>query len=185
MAPFAGTVIEYHAVQGQAVMPGAILTIADLSTVWIKAQLAVADAAAIRPGQPAVFRAPLLPGRTFRGTVDAVLPKLDAATHNLELRLRFDNPGQLLKPEMYGEIELRPGAARRTLTVPTVAVVDGGRSQTVFLDLGGGFFEPRTVKTGERFDGRVEILSGLEEGQRIVTSGNFLLDSESRLRSGR
>jgi len=185
VAPIAGTVTEYHALQGQMLTPGTVLTIADLSTVWVTADLAGVEAAAIRPGQAATLRAPFFPGRTFRGTVDTILPQLDAVTHRLAVRLQFDNPDRLLRPEMYGEIELRTSAARRTLTVPGEAVVDSGRSQTVFLDLGDGYVEPREVTTGERFGDRVEIVRGLAAGQRIVTSGNFLLDSESRMRLGR
>jgi membrane fusion protein, copper/silver efflux system len=184
LAPIGGTVIEYHAAQGQMLTPGTILTIADLSTVWVTAELAAVDAAAIRPGQAATLRAPFLPGRTFRGKVDTILPQLDAATRRLEVRLQFDNPDQLLRPEMYGEIELSTGAGRRALTVPGEAVVDSGRSQTVFLDLGDGYVQPREVTTGERFGDRVEIVRGLKPGERIVTSGNFLLDSESRMRLG-
>ena len=185
VAPIGGTVIEYHALHGQTLTPGTVLTIADLSTVWVTADLAGVNAAAIRPGQAATLRAPFFPGRTFRGTVDTILPKLDAATHRLEVRLQFDNPDQLLRPEMYGEIELHTSAARRMLTVPAEAVVDSGRSQAVFLDLGDGYVEPREVTAGERFGDRVEIVRGLVSGQRIVTSGNFLLDSESRMRLGR
>jgi Cu(I)/Ag(I) efflux system membrane fusion protein len=185
VAPISGTVIEYLATQGQALTPGTILTIADLSTVWVTVQLAVADAAAIRPGQAATLRAPLLPGRTFRGTVETILPKLDPVTRSLEVRLLFDNPDRLLKPEMYGEIELLPTAPRRALTVPSQAVLYNGRSQTVFVDLGEGYVEPREVTTGEKLGGRVEIVKGLTPGQRIVASGNFLLDSETRMRTTR
>jgi membrane fusion protein, copper/silver efflux system len=185
MAPIGGTVIEYHAAQGQMLTPGTILTIADLSTVWVTADLVGVDAAAIRPRQEATLRVPFLPGRTFRGAVDTILPKLDAATGSLEVRLQFDNPEHLLRPEMSGEIELHAGSGRRTLTVPGEAVIDSGRTQTIFLDLGSGYVEPREVTTGERFGDRVEIVRGLEPGQRIVTSGNFLLDSESRMRPRR
>jgi Cu(I)/Ag(I) efflux system membrane fusion protein len=184
-APIGGSVIEYHATKGQMLTPGTILTIADLSTVWVTADLATADATAIQPGQTAILRVPFFPGRTFRGTVDTILPKLDTATRQLEVRLQFDNSQRLLRPEMYGEIELNSGASRKALTVPGEAVLDSGRSQTVFVDMGGGNLAPRAVTTGERFGDRVEILRGIEAGQRIVTSGNFLLDSESRMRLGR
>jgi Cu(I)/Ag(I) efflux system membrane fusion protein len=114
--------------------------------------------------------------------VQTILPELDASTGSTKVLLQFDNAAYLLKPEMYGEIELRyPGLKK--LTVPEQAVLDRGRTQAVFVDLGGGYLEPREVRTGERFGDRVEIVQGLIPGQRIVTSGNFLLDSENQLRS--
>jgi membrane fusion protein, copper/silver efflux system len=114
--------------------------------------------------------------------VDAILPRVDAATRSLEVRLQFDNADRLLRPEMFGEIELQTGNGRKTLTVPAEALIDNGRTQQVFLDLGGGYVQPRAVTAGKRLGDRVEIVRGLEPGQRIVASGNFLLDSESRMR---
>jgi Cu(I)/Ag(I) efflux system membrane fusion protein len=185
LAPIAGTVLDLQAVKGQMLTPATMLTIADLSTVWVTADFTGVDAAAIHPGQPATLRIPILPGRIFSGAVDAVLPNLDPATGSLQVRLQFDNRDLFLRPEMFGEIELRTMPGRRTLTVPAEALIDSGRSQAVFLDLGGGSVESRAVTAGRRFGDRVEIVSGLQAGQRIVTSGNFLLDSESRMRQGK
>jgi len=97
------------------------------------------------------------------------------------VRIEVENPGYALKPDMYGEVEFQTGGARR-LVVPQSAVLNSGDHQTVFVDRGNGHFEPRAVKIGEQLDGRIEILSGLKAGERIVTSGNFLMDSESRLK---
>jgi Cu(I)/Ag(I) efflux system membrane fusion protein len=184
LAPISGTVMEFQAVQGQMLTPATVITIADLSSVWVTASFSGIDATAIRAGQAASLRIPLLPGKTLHGVVDAMLPQVDAATRSLEVRLQFENPERLLRPGMFGEVELRTGAGRQSLTVPTEALVDKGRSQQVFLDAGGGYIETREVITGRRFGERVEIVKGLEAGQRIVTSGNFLLDSESRMRRG-
>jgi len=123
-----------------------------------------------------------LPRVVFHGSVVSVLPELDASTESAKALLQFGNPAELLKPGMYGEVEL-PSASLKKLTVPLQAVLDRGRNQTVFVDRGSGVLEPRQVKTGERFGDRVEIIQGVAPGQRIVTSGNFLLDSESQLRA--
>jgi membrane fusion protein, copper/silver efflux system len=181
-APISGVIVEYNASLNQKLGMEPLLTIADLTSVWVTADFATADAAAIQTGRSATLIIPYLPGKVFRGTVDAVLPELDPVTRTLKVRLQFDNPGLLLRPEMYGEVELHSAAGPRKLTAPQEAVLDSGRSQTVFVDLGDGYLESREVQTGERFGDRVEIIQGLKAGQHIVTSGNFLLDSESRMR---
>ncbi len=182
VAPTTGTVVEYNVQPRQRVTPETLYTIANLSNVWVIADFLAVDATAIHAGQPAKLTVPLLPGRTFSGTVDTVLPVIDPATRSLKVRFEFDNPDELLRSGMYGEVELRIGDGRRKLMVPQEAVLDGGRKQEVFVDLGGGYLAPREVKTGERFGDRVEIVKGLKTGERIVTSGNFLLDSESQMR---
>ena len=107
---------------------------------------------------------------------------MDPATRTLKVRLQFDNPGFALKPDMYGEVEIATGGARK-LVVPETAVLNSGDRQVVFLDRGDGHFEPRTVTIGAQSGGLIEILSGLQPGDRIVTSGNFLIDSESQLKA--
>jgi Cu(I)/Ag(I) efflux system membrane fusion protein len=181
-APISGVIVDYHAALNQTPGMEPLLTIADLSRVWVTADFVPADSPAVRPGQRATLTVPYLPGTVFEGTVDTILPQLDTETRAMQVRMQFDNPGLLLKPEMYGEVQLRPGLRTEKLTVPQEAVVDNGRSQAVFADLGNGYLDLREVKTGERFGDRIEIVRGLEAGQRIVTSGNFLLDSESRMR---
>jgi multidrug efflux pump subunit AcrA (membrane-fusion protein) len=107
---------------------------------------------------------------------------VDPATRTLKVRLEAANPGFQLKPDMFVDVEFHV-ASERKLTVPSEAVLDAGQRKTVFIDRGNGYFEPREVQIGERIGDRVEILKGLEAGERIVTSGNFLIDSESQLRN--
>jgi Cu(I)/Ag(I) efflux system membrane fusion protein len=182
-APISGFVIERSAFARQHVTPDtALYTVADLSTVWVIADVFEYEAARVRLEQPATLTLAYLPGRTFRGRVSYILPQVDPATRTLKVRLQFDNPGYMLKPDMYGDVEFHTGGLRR-LVVPDTAVLNSGDRQTVFLDRGDGNFEPREVKIGAHLGGRVEILSGLKGGERIVTSGNFLIDSESQLKA--
>ena len=182
-APIDGVVIEYNAALNDAVGMQPLLTIADLSKLWVTASLGAADAAGIRPGQSATLRVPYAPDRTFRAVVDLILPQVDPETRTVSVRLKVDNPGLELKPQMYGEVELRTGTGGKELTVPQEAVIDNGRAETVFVASGAGYVEPREVTTGERYGERIAILRGLKAGERVVTSGNFLLDSEVQLRS--
>jgi RND family efflux transporter MFP subunit len=181
-SPISGFVMERNAFPSQRVTPDTVLyTVADLSTVWVIADVFEYEAVNIHLNQPATLTLAYLPGRTFRGRVSYILPQLDPATRTLKVRVEFANPGYALKPDMYGEVEFQTGGARR-LVVPQSAVLNSGDHQTVFVDRGNGYFEPRAVKIGEQLDGRIEILSGLKAGERIVISGNFLMDSESRLK---
>jgi membrane fusion protein, copper/silver efflux system len=180
-APVSGFVTERNAFPRQRVTADTVLyTIADLSTVWVIADVFEYEAAQIHIGQAASMTMPYLPGRTFPGKVSYILPQVDAATRTLKVRIQFDNPGNQLKPEMFGDVEFRMVSAG-ILTVPQSAVLNSGLRQIVFVDRGNGFLEPRNVKTGRQFDNRIEIVSGLKAGERIVTSGNFLIDSESQL----
>jgi RND family efflux transporter MFP subunit len=182
-APFSGFVMERNAFPKQHVTPETVLyTVADLSTVWVVADVYEYEAAAVRLNQPATLTLAYGPGRVFRGRVSNILPQVDPATRTLKVRLAFDNPGLALKPDMYGEVQFQTGSARR-LVVPQSAVLNSGDRQVVFLDRGNGTFEPRNVKTGVQSGDRIEILSGLQPGERVVTSGNFLIDSESQLRT--
>jgi membrane fusion protein, copper/silver efflux system len=179
-APISGVILQLNAAVNEKPGMEPLVTIADLSTVWVTATFLAGEAAAIHQGQAAILTVPNLPREVFHGAVQTILPELDASTGSTKVLLQFDNAALLLKPEMYGEVELRwPGAKR--ITVPAQAVLDKGRTQAVFVDLGGGYLEPREVRTGERYGDLVEIVQGLKPGQRIVTSGNFLLDSESQL----
>lgn len=181
-SPISGFVMERNAYPKQHVTTDtALYTVADLSTVWVIADVFEYEAANVHLNSPATLTLAYLPGRTFRGRVSYILPQVDPNTRTLKVRMQFDNPGYTLKPDMYGDAEFQTGGARK-LVVPQSAVLNSGDRQTVFVDRGNGYFEPREVKIGEHLDGRVEILSGLQAGERIVTSGNFLLDSESRLK---
>jgi membrane fusion protein, copper/silver efflux system len=156
-APINGVVVECNARVGQKVTPETLYTIADLSSLWATADLFEGDAASTTVGQSATITIPYLPGKTFHGFVDSVLPLLDSASHSTKVRVRFENSGALLKPEMYGEVEFRTKPARR-LTVPREAVLDSGLQQVVFVDSGEDRLEPHRVHTGRRFGDRVEIL---------------------------
>jgi len=181
-SPISGFVMERNAFPSQRVTPDTVLyTVADLSTVWVMADVFEYEAANIRLFQPATLTLAYLPGRAFHGRVSYILPQVDPATRTLKVRIEVANPGYALKPDMYGEVEFQTGGARR-LVVPQSAVLNSGDHQTVFVDRGNGYFEPRDVKISEQIDGRIEILSGLKAGERIVISGNFLMDSESRLK---
>jgi RND family efflux transporter MFP subunit len=142
------------------------------------------EAAGIRLGQGATFTLDYLPGRVFYGRVSYILPQVDAATRTLKVRIALDNPATVLKPDMFGQVELAVGGVRR-LVAPQSAVLDSGDRKTVFVDRGNGSFEQRVVETGDQSGENVAILSGLKAGERIVTSGNFLLDSESRLNAAK
>lgn len=183
-SPISGFVTERNAFPKQHVTPDTVLyTVADLSTVWVVADVFEYEAANVRLNSPATLTLAYLPGRTFRGRVSYILPQVDPNTRTLKVRIQFDNPGYTLKPEMYGEVEFQTGGTRK-LVVPQTAVLNSGDRQVVFLDRGNGYFEPREVTVGAQTDNRVEILSGLQPGERIVISGNFLIDSESRLKEG-
>ncbi|HUI55090.1 MAG TPA: efflux RND transporter periplasmic adaptor subunit [Bryobacteraceae bacterium] len=182
-SPISGFVMERNAFPKQRVTPETVLyTVADLSTVWVIADVFEYEAANVRLNQPASLTLAYLPGRVFRGRVSYILPQVDAATRTIKVRLEFENPGLALKPDMYGEVELQTGGVRR-LVVPQSAVLNSGDRQVVFLDRGDGHFTPRAVKIGAQTGDRIEILSGLQAGERIVTSGNFLIDSESQLKA--
>jgi RND family efflux transporter MFP subunit len=182
-SPITGVITEFHVALNQKISMESLLTIADLSSLWAVADFSPADAAFVHSGQSVAITAPYFPGKVFRGIVQTVLPVMDVAAHTVKVRVAVPNPDGLLKPEMFGQVELRVEGPRKKLTVPVTAVIDTGVERVVFADLGGGYLEPRSVTTGERFADRVEILQGLQVGSRIVTSGAFLLDSESRIRS--
>jgi membrane fusion protein, copper/silver efflux system len=153
--------------------------IADLRRVWILVDVFESDSRYVQPG---VQVRVLLPGskKSLPGRVSNVLPQFDPATRTLKARIQVENPGYLLRPDMFVDVEL-PIAFARTLVVPFAAVIDSGLKKTVFVERGSGLFTPRPVETGRRFDDRVEIVKGLEAGERVVVSGNFLVSSESRL----
>jgi len=182
-SPTSGYVTERKAFPQLKVMPDTDLyTIVDLSHVWIMADVFEYEAPNIHVGETARVSLQALPGRTFNAQINYVQPQVDAMTRTLKVRLNMDNPGLMLKPDMYADIEFRVNLSSK-LTVPAEAVLDSGERKTVFVDRGNGYFEPRQVKTGEREGDRVQILTGLSGGERVVTSGNFLIDSESQLKS--
>lgn len=183
-APVSGIVLEKRAVQGMRFMAGEELyRIADLSSVWVLADVAEQDIARINPGLAARVRVDAYPDKSFDGRVDFVYPMLDSATRTLRVRLEIANPQGLLKPAMFAQVELPSGAGKVVLSVPVSAVIDSGVRQIVLVQIAPGRFEPREVKTGDRDDAHVEILEGIAEGEQVVTAANFLIDAESNLRA--
>jgi len=158
-----------------------LYTIADLSHVWILAEIFGRDARAFRPG--ATARVTLQDtGESFKARVSDVLPEVDPATRVLNVRLEVDNPGFKLRPDMFVNVELATSLPAG-LTVPADAVVDSGLSKRVYVETSAGHFEAREVETGERLNDRVEVVKGLREGESVVAAGTFLVDSESRLQA--
>ena len=180
-APASGVVTEKKVVRGQATMPGEQLyTIADLSEVWIDVQLRDADAAVARPGSGADIELAGLPGRTFKGRVGYIYPTLEPETRTVRARVAVTNTDGILKPGMYATVRLTT-SGRSALTVPTSAVLRTGERNHVFVDMGSGALMPHDVEIGITVGEFTEVLTGLEPGQRVVTSAQFLLDSESNL----
>jgi Cu(I)/Ag(I) efflux system membrane fusion protein len=183
-SPATGVVTEKKAVEGMRFMPGdGLYQIADLSSVWVIADVAEQDIAQIKVGGKAGVRVDAWPDKTFSGRVAYVYPTLNAQTRTVPVRIELANPGGALKPAMFAQVEFEPGGARSVLAVPDSAVIDSGTRKVVVLDLGEGRFESREVTTGLRGDDMVEILSGVREGERVVAAGNFLIDSESNLKA--
>jgi Cu(I)/Ag(I) efflux system membrane fusion protein len=184
LAPVSGIVLEKKAVQGMRFMPGdELYRIADLSSVWVVADVAEQDIAQVRAGGRAQVSVESWPDRKFDGKVDFVYPTLDSATRTVQVRVELANPQGLLKPAMFARVELPVGGASPVLTVPTSAVIDSGIRQVVLVRVAQGSFEPREVRLGSRSDSYVEVLEGIAEGEQVVTAANFLIDAESNLRA--
>ena len=179
-----GIVVEKMAVRGQMVDAGMKLyRLADLSLVWVLSQVYEQDLAYLKLGQEAVVRLSYLPDREFRGRVTYIYPTLDEKTRTARVRMEFHNPGFFLKPGMFATVELRAELEPAALLVSDSAVLRSGEKNTVFVALDGGKFEARVVMLGPRSENNLyQIFSGLNEGERVVTSGQFMLDSESQLR---
>lgn len=178
-----GFVTEKMVVQGQMVDAGMKLyRLADLGIVWIYAQIYEQDLPYIQLGQEAVVKITSLPDREFRGRVTFIYPNLDEKTRTAKVRLEFENPGYFLKPGMFVSAQIASELAASALLVPDSAVLRSGQKNTVFLALDDGKFDARTVVLGpEGEDGMYQVVSGLHEGDRVVSSGQFMLDSESQL----
>lgn len=183
-APRDGVVLERNAVDGMRAEPGAVLfRIADISTVWVLADVPEHDLGAVRIGAPASIRVRGLPGAAFRGQVSLVYPQVSEATRTARVRIEIANPDGVLLPNMYADVEIGAGGAAPVLTVADGAVIDTGTRQVVILDRGDGRFEPRDVTVGHSGQGFTEIRDGLAEGDRVVVAANFLIDAESNLKA--
>jgi Cu(I)/Ag(I) efflux system membrane fusion protein len=178
-----GFVVQKNVAEGARVTPDQVLfEIADLARLWVLADVYESDLASVRVGSAGEVGVTYRPGRTWRGRVSQIAPTVDEATRTVKVRLEVDNSGDDLKPGMFTDVELL-GDETRALVVPEDAVVDAGDRRIVFVDRGEGRYEPREVRLGARRGQRVEVLAGLAEGDRVVVSANFLLDSESSLRA--
>ncbi|MBI1337748.1 MAG: efflux RND transporter periplasmic adaptor subunit [Phycisphaera sp.] len=182
--PHSGFVIAKHANEGMKVDPGMqVFRIADLSRVWVIVTLYEYQLPFVELGMKATMTLSYLPGKSFEGRVVYMYPYLENKTREAQVRLVFDNPDNTLKPGMFANIELHNTIAQDRTLAPREAVLDTGKRRVAFVSLGGGRFEPRDVKMGiENGDGMVEIIAGLKPGEKVVTSGQFLLDSEARVR---
>jgi Cu(I)/Ag(I) efflux system membrane fusion protein len=181
-SPFSGHVLEKMVNKGQFVEAGmALYKIADLSVVWLIADIYESELPAIRVGQPAAIQMSYYPGETFTGKAIYIYPYMDAQTRTAKVRYEFANPHGKLKPEMFANVEISVRLGDK-LAVPEDAVIDTGVRKVVVVDRGSGYFEPREVRLGVRADGFYEVLDGLKAGERVVTSANFLIDSESKLK---
>jgi len=183
-APRDGYVIEHNVVDGQQAKAGDVLfRIADLSVVWVLADVAERDIGFVTQGQPVTVTPRGYPERAFSGAVSMIYPVLNKETRTLRVRIELPNPDTILKPNMYVDVVIRSGAAKPVIAVTESAVIDSGGRRAVIVDKGEGRFEPREVETGQRGDGFVEIRKGLSEGEKVVTSANFLIDAESNLKA--
>jgi Cu(I)/Ag(I) efflux system membrane fusion protein len=181
-APFDGYVMELGARQGAAAAPGtALFQLANLSSVWLIAEVPEAQAAWIKTGNPAEAQVPALPGERFEGKVDYLYPELTQATRTLKVRVVINNPGGHLRPGMFATAHLRGSTKESVLTIPTEAVIKTGTRSIVIVADDANHFRPAVVRVGAEHGGRSEILGGLQSGQNVVASGQFLIDSEANL----
>jgi Cu(I)/Ag(I) efflux system membrane fusion protein len=183
-APASGVIFKDPPVAGMRFMPGeALFKIADLSRVWLIGDVFEQDLALVRIGTRGAINVSAYPDTTFPGEVTFIYPTLNTETRTARVRIELANPQGQLKPGMYGTVQIEAGPKREVLTVPDSAVIDSGTRQTVLVALGEGRFEPREVKLGSRGEGFIELLSGVKDGESVVTRANFLIDSESNLKA--
>jgi Cu(I)/Ag(I) efflux system membrane fusion protein len=184
-APADGVVTEKNAVAGMRFAPGdTLFRIADLSHLWLIADVFEQDLAAVRIGAPAKVTVSAYPERVFTGTVEFIYPSVTRETRTARVRIELPNPDTLLKSDMYGQVEIGTVAGMEpVVAIPESAVIDGGASQTVLIEQGEGRYQPRKVKLGTRGDGYVEVMEGVKPGDKVVVGANFLIDAESNLRA--
>ncbi|HEU0219727.1 MAG TPA: efflux RND transporter periplasmic adaptor subunit [Gallionella sp.] len=182
--PANGIVLEKKALEGMRFMPGEVLyQIADLSSVWVIADVFEQDIGLVQVGSKAQVKLNAYPDKRFEGVVSLVYPTLNAATHTVPVRMEIANPKGLLKPAMFANVEIPVAGMGEVLTVPVSAVIDSGTRQIVLVRLAQGRFEPRAVRLGSRGENYVEVLEGIADGEQVVISANFLIDAESNLKA--
>ena len=183
-SPVSGVVTEKKALQGMRFMPGeALYQIADLSSVWVVADVFEQDIGFVKTGASAKVRINAYPDKVFEGRIGYVYPTLNADTRTVPVRVELANPGLLLKPAMFAQVELPVSAKGAVITVPLSAVIDSGTRQVVLVQQGEGRFAPREVKLGARSETHAEILDGIKDGEQVVVAANFLIDAESNLKA--
>lgn len=182
-SPSAGYILERNALPNAYVQPDTKLyTIADLSTVWVYANVFQNDVGRLKPGDAATVTVDSYPGRRFHGRIDQILPQVDPVTRTVRVRLVLANPGVVLKPGMFVNVAITVPLGKHLL-IPASAVLQAGTRTIAFIDHGNGNLEPRVIETGTQLDDSIVVLSGLKEGEQVVTSANFLVDSEAQLQS--
>lgn len=182
-SPISGVVGDLTVREGMTIASGApMFRINGLGTVWVNAEVPEAAAAKVHPGARVEARTPALPGEVLQGRVSAILPEVEATTRTLKARVELSNPGQRLVPGMFATVSFTPATSVETLIVPTEAVIQTGTRSVVMVAQGQGKFSPIDVETGRESNGQTEILKGLDVGQKVVVSGQFLIDSEASLR---
>ena len=183
-APQDGVVITLPVREGMFVKPAMrVMSLGDLSSVWLLAEVFERQAGWVKTGQPAEVRLSYAPGRTWDGKVEYIYPSLDQTTRTLKVRLRFDNPDEILKPNMYANVRIFGGPKENTIVIPIEGLIRTGREDRVIVALGDGRFEARSVKAGIESGDYVEILQGVHAGEDVVVSGQFLIDSEASMRA--
>lgn len=182
-SPFNGTIMNIGVREGERITPATELyMIADLTRVWVIVDLYEDDLPWVREGDDAEMKVAGVPGRTFIGKVSYIYPYLEAKTRTVKIRLEFDNSDLVLKPEMFANVNVRAGKQVDAIVVPSEAIIRTGEQEQVFVQRGAGKFDPRKVTLGVESDGMVQIVNGLKEGEIVVTSSQFLIDSESKLK---
>ena len=183
-APQDGVVSALPVREGMFVKPSQkVMTLGDLSSVWLLAEVFERQSQWVEVGQMAEVSLSYIPGKNWEGQVEYIYPSLDPKTRTLKVRLRFDNPGEQLKPNMYANVKIFGGAKENTIVIPIEGLIRTGRDERVIIDLGGGKFEARDVTAGIESGNYVEIMIGVNDGDKIVTSGQFLIDSEASMRA--
>ncbi len=182
-SPISGFVMDRKAFPQTSVTPDTELyTVSDLSTVWVNADIFEYEVPYVKVGQHAEMQLSYFPGKTLNGRVSFIYPTADPVTHTVKVRLEFPNPEFQLKPQMFANVDLKISYGNQVV-VPEGAILDSGKEQRVFIAKGNGYFEPRKITIGPKLDGKVVVQSGLKPGETVVSSGNFLIDSESQLKS--
>ncbi|MBE9548063.1 MAG: efflux RND transporter periplasmic adaptor subunit [Proteobacteria bacterium] len=179
-----GIVSNLPVAEGMYVKPATrVMTLADLSSVWLIADIYEKQSAWVQTGQSAEVRLAYQPGTTWEGTVEYIYPELDAKTRTLKARLRFDNPDELLKPNMYAQVRIYGGGTEEGTVIPLPALIRSGEEDRVIVALGEGRFEARQITTGIESGDWIQVLAGVQEGEEVVVSGQFLIDSEASLKA--